>query len=78
MGLAVLAVLALVTGLMVRILYLGGASRIANMAQLTIAWFAGARFDIMFDQIFKKGMFLPPKNAEQTAAVKQAYEHGEL
>jgi hypothetical protein len=38
---------------------------------------AGARFDIMFNQL-KSGAFLPPKTAEQTAKVKAAYEHGEL
>jgi len=38
---------------------------------------AGARFDIMFDQL-KQGIFLPPKSAEQTAKVKEAFAHGEL
>ncbi len=49
----------------------------ANHLQFFIAWMAGARFDLMFNQL-KKGVFLPPKTAEQTANAKQAFEHGEL
>jgi farnesyl-diphosphate farnesyltransferase len=81
MGLAVLGVLAFVTGLMVslccRLIRLSKV-KMLKCLQLWCAWMAGARFDIMFHQL-KQGVFLPPKNAEQTAKVKAAFEqHGEL
>ena len=46
------------------------------VAQLTIAWFAGARFDIMLSQL-RQGKFSRPDPAEADK-LREAYDRNEL
>ncbi|KIW07207.1 farnesyl-diphosphate farnesyltransferase [Verruconis gallopava] len=44
---------------------------------ILIAWFAGARFDIMFEQL-RKGVLFPPTNLQEAADIAKSHDHGEL
>lgn len=79
MTIAVLGTLALVTVLMVKetVLRRLGFQEVLTPFQLGIAWIAGARFDIAFDQI-RHGWVLPPQSGEEAQKLVKSLGHGEL